>query len=121
VKRLTQSHYSILLTRTTLISQHKKTEGKAHVALRIGNNLFIECGSKDFKLIWLGLKSDPLPTVQNVNIRMLINTAGPLRNKLRFICTESNIPDPDSHIFRPPISGSISQRYGFGSFYHQAK
>jgi hypothetical protein len=33
-------------------------------------------------------------------------------------------PDPpDSHVFGPPgsVSGSISQRYGSGSFYHQAK
>jgi hypothetical protein len=31
-------------------------------------------------------------------------------------------PDlPDPHVFGPPGSGSISQRYGSGSFYHQAK
>jgi hypothetical protein len=36
-------------------------------------------------------------------------------------------PDPDPHDFGPPGSGSISQRYGFGSvsgsgsFYHHAK
>jgi hypothetical protein len=31
-------------------------------------------------------------------------------------------PDlPDPHVFEPPGSGSISQRYGSGSFYQQAK
>ncbi len=31
-------------------------------------------------------------------------------------------PDPtDPHVFGPPGSGSTSQRYGSGSFYHQAK
>ncbi len=29
--------------------------------------------------------------------------------------------DPDPHVFGPPGSGSTSQRYGSGSFYHQAK
>ncbi len=33
------------------------------------------------------------------------------------------IPDPDPHVFGPPGSGTISQRYGSGSgsFYHHAK
>ncbi len=31
-------------------------------------------------------------------------------------------PDPpDPHVFGPPGSGSTSQRYGSGSFYHPAK
>jgi hypothetical protein len=30
-------------------------------------------------------------------------------------------PEPDPHVFGPPGSGSTSQRYGSGSFYHQAK
>jgi hypothetical protein len=31
-------------------------------------------------------------------------------------------PDPpDPHVFGPPRSGSIGQRYGSGSFYHHAK
>ncbi len=31
-------------------------------------------------------------------------------------------PDPsDPYVFGPPGSGSISQRHGSGSFYHQAK
>jgi hypothetical protein len=31
-------------------------------------------------------------------------------------------PDPpDPHVFGPPGSGSTSQRYGSGSFYHHAK
>jgi hypothetical protein len=36
----------------------------------------------------------------------------------------SSVPDPDPpdpHVFGPPGSGSISQRYGSGSFHHQAK
>jgi hypothetical protein len=38
---------------------------------------------------------------------------------------DPNPGPPDPHVFGPPGSGSISQRYGsgfgFGSFYHQAK
>jgi hypothetical protein len=32
---------------------------------------------------------------------------------------KTSVADPD--VFGPPGSGSISQRYGSGSFYHQAK
>ncbi len=32
-----------------------------------------------------------------------------------------SVADPDPDIFGPPGSGSIYQRYGSGSFYHQAK
>ncbi len=39
--------------------------------------------------------------------------------------TSAADPDPDPHVFGPPGSGSISQRYGSGSgsesFYHHAK
>jgi hypothetical protein len=36
---------------------------------------------------------------------------------------DPNPDPPDPHVFEPPGSGSISQRYGFGSgsFYHHAK
>ncbi len=30
-------------------------------------------------------------------------------------------PNQDPHVFGPPGSGSTSQRYGSGSFYHNAK
>jgi hypothetical protein len=30
-------------------------------------------------------------------------------------------PDPDPYVFGPPESGSTSQSYGSGSFYHHAK
>jgi len=46
---------------------------------------------------------------------------------LRFlakITIECSVPDPDPpdpHVFGPPGSGSTSQRYGSGSFYHHAK
>ncbi len=35
----------------------------------------------------------------------------------------TSLPDPDPHVFGLPGSryGSTSQRYGSGSFYHQAK
>jgi hypothetical protein len=33
----------------------------------------------------------------------------------------NSIPDPDPHVFGPRGSGSISQRCGSGSFYHEAK
>jgi hypothetical protein len=29
--------------------------------------------------------------------------------------------DPDPYVFGPPGSGSVSQRHGSGSLYHQAK
>jgi hypothetical protein len=34
---------------------------------------------------------------------------------------KGNVPDPDPHFFGPSGSGSTSQRYGSGSFYHHAK
>ncbi len=30
----------------------------------------------------------------------------------------ASVVDPDPYVFGPPGSGSVSQRYGFGSFYH---
>jgi hypothetical protein len=36
-------------------------------------------------------------------------------------CLISSVWDPDPYVFEPPGSGSVSQRYGYGSFYHQAK
>jgi hypothetical protein len=33
----------------------------------------------------------------------------------------SSVVDPDPYVFRPPGSGSVSHRYGSGSFYYQAK
>ncbi len=42
----------------------------------------------------------------------------------RLICNGwTSIADPDPHVFGPPGSGSISQRYGSesGSFYHHAR
>jgi hypothetical protein len=39
-----------------------------------------------------------------------------------FVCDSVPDPDPpDPHVFGPPGSGSTSQRYGSGSFYHHAK
>jgi len=45
---------------------------------------------------------------------------------LSFLADFSSVPDPnpdpaDPHVFGPPGSGSISQMYGSGSFYNQAK
>jgi hypothetical protein len=34
---------------------------------------------------------------------------------------DPNPDPPDPHVFGPPGSGSTSQRYGSGSFYHHAK
>jgi hypothetical protein len=50
---------------------------------------------------------------------------GPVKNDITSVAD----PNPDPHVFGPPGSGSISQRYGSGSrsgsgsgsFYHQAK
>ncbi len=33
----------------------------------------------------------------------------------------TSVADPDPYVFGPPGSGSVSQRYGSGSFHHQAK
>jgi hypothetical protein len=40
-----------------------------------------------------------------------------------FMLEKTSVPDQDPHVFGPPESGSICQRYGSGSgsFYHQAK
>ncbi len=40
---------------------------------------------------------------------------------LHFKETNAADPDPDPHVYEPPGSGSTSQRYGSGSFYHHAK
>jgi hypothetical protein len=32
-----------------------------------------------------------------------------------------SVADPDPYVFEPPGSGSVSQRYGSKSFYHQVK
>jgi hypothetical protein len=34
---------------------------------------------------------------------------------------KSSVVDPDPYVFGPPGSGSVSQRYGSGSFYHSAR
>ncbi len=48
---------------------------------------------------------------------------GMFRGFSRFWCfeSESGSGSTDPHIFGPPGSGSISQRYGSGSFFHHAK
>jgi hypothetical protein len=37
------------------------------------------------------------------------------------VIDETSVADPDPYVLGPPGSGSVSKRYGFGSFYHQAK
>ncbi len=50
-----------------------------------------------------------------------LKVSSPLRRN-EIADTSAVDPDPpDSHVFWPPGSGSISQRYGSGSFYHHAK
>jgi hypothetical protein len=49
-----------------------------------------------------------------------------LRGRELTLPLQSSVADPDPsdpYVFGPPgsLSGSISQRYGSGSFYHQAK
>jgi hypothetical protein len=36
-------------------------------------------------------------------------------------CVGTSVPDQEPKYFGPPGSGSVSQRYGTGSFHHQAK
>jgi hypothetical protein len=54
-----------------------------------------------------------------VRIQMRIGILGSVR------VPQTSVADPDPHVFRPPGSGSTSQRYGSGSgsgsFYHHAK
>jgi hypothetical protein len=38
----------------------------------------------------------------------------------KYYSAVSCVADPDPHVFGPAGSGSISQRYGSGSFYHHA-
>ncbi len=38
-----------------------------------------------------------------------------LHNTVRNLCSSVGDPEPDPHVFGPPGSGSISQRYGSGS------
>ncbi len=59
-------------------------------------------------------------TVQNVSTIM----EPVFRIRIHRIHMFLGLPDPDPpdpHVFGPPGSGSTSQRYGSGSFYHQAK
>jgi hypothetical protein len=42
-----------------------------------------------------------------------------IRGSMPLTSVADAVPDP--HVFGPPGSGSISQRYGSGSFFHQAK
>ncbi len=41
--------------------------------------------------------------------------------KATVTCEHSRVADPDPYVFGPPGSGPVSQRYGSGSFYNQAK
>jgi hypothetical protein len=46
----------------------------------------------------------------------------PANHKLKIeLDIQSSVADPNPHVFKPPGSGSTSQRYGSGSFYHHAK
>ncbi len=47
--------------------------------------------------------------------------AGGRDERLPGSVADPNPDPPDPHVFGPPGSGSISQRYGSGSFYHHAK
>jgi hypothetical protein len=51
-----------------------------------------------------------------INVVLVLPNLGP-----GWFC--DNVTDPDPNVFGPPGSGSgsISQRHGSGSFYHQAK
>jgi hypothetical protein len=40
---------------------------------------------------------------------------------VRSRCVRDSVVDPDPSVFGPPGLGSVSQRYGSGSFYHQTK
>ncbi len=61
-----------------------------------------------------------MPTTMRGRTSLTTMTVLPARSHRRLaVCVAGSVPD--SHVFGPPWSGSISQRYGSGSFYHQAK
>jgi hypothetical protein len=45
----------------------------------------------------------------------------PCAKQSTVFCSVPDTDPPDPHVYGPPGSGSISQRYGSGSFYHQAR
>jgi hypothetical protein len=40
---------------------------------------------------------------------------------IKHLIEKTSVADPDPYVSGPPGFGSISHRYGSGSFYHQAK
>ncbi len=82
------------------------------------------------RLYCAGSKSDtPLHTVKLDSVKFVIFPAIPADGTACWISVEvrhlvSSVTDPDPsdpYVFWPPGSGSISQRYGSGSFFHHAK
>jgi hypothetical protein len=49
------------------------------------------------------------------------DTEYPLPKYKMYRTLYSKVVDPDPYIIWAPVSGSVIQRYGSGSFYHQAK
>jgi hypothetical protein len=37
---------------------------------------------------------------------------------MSYFTGKNSVADPDHYVFGSPGSGPVSQRYGFGSFYH---
>jgi hypothetical protein len=51
-----------------------------------------------------------------------VNEVGKSTHKIFLGVMRTSVPDPpEPHVFGPPGSGSVSQKYGSGSFHHHAK
>jgi hypothetical protein len=71
------------------------------------------------------------PPIAKILVKILFSQLSDVANVviLKIYIMKSSVadpdPNPDPHIFEPPGSGSISQRYGSGfgsgSFYHHEK
>jgi hypothetical protein len=86
-------------------------------------------------LIYQGLRQDRLPGIYSSVLRIRIRrilmflclpdpdpSGAAVGQTSRYLLLSVAVPDPqDPLVFGPPGSGSISQRYGSGSFCHQAK
>ncbi len=68
---------------------------------------------------------DPDPNPERIGVTRTYNTV--VQAFASSVADPDPNPDPDPHVFGPPGSGFISQRYGSGSgfgsgsFYHHAK
>ncbi len=74
----------------------------------------------DFHSLWFLSLGKPFSFIKESPRASCRSKFKPISGKQ--VCLERNsVADPDPYVFAPPGSGSISQRYGSGSFCHQAR